>query len=95
MKIYCVVATEGEYSDYSEWIVVGYKDKSEAEKHITLANDWIKNNPSNYSNQRKDKRSPYDPILSYHYNPRYILQEIDYLTNIEDFKTHHPELKGE
>jgi hypothetical protein len=42
-KIYIIVGSTGEHSDYSEWIVKAFLNKNEANEFLLLLNDYSMN----------------------------------------------------
>lgn len=71
-KIYLVQGNCGEYSDYQEWVVCGYRDEAMAQEHACSAKAWLQQNVR-YDmpyDERKKLKNPFDSESSlYGANP--------------------------
>jgi hypothetical protein len=61
-KVYVVIASQGEYSDRSEWIVTVYMEEEMAQDHVRLANEQCKKYENlTWEERERAEDNPYDP----------------------------------
>jgi hypothetical protein len=86
--IYLVLGTTGEYSDHTEWNVAAYTEKTAAEEHARLLNEWVKGTDVFDFDARKDKaqKCPYDPMCEIDYTgTEYVVMEISLFRHVDEF----------
>lgn len=88
MTIYIVTGSTGEYSDRTDWFVCGYRDKAQAEVHVTLAQEW--SNEKFRDDDRRcdwDEKCPFDPNHQMQYTgTRYDVAELDVLDKVPNYE---------
>lgn len=65
-RIYVVMASQGDYSDRSEWTVTAYMEKEMAEEHVRLGElECEKYNNMTWDEQMQTGPNLYDPEANY------------------------------
>jgi hypothetical protein len=81
MKIFVVMGTTGEYSDRSEWPVIGYFDEKKAQEHVENAAKVAKGIEATRTSPYwtdPDQSNQYDPHMRMDYTgTSYYLMEVD------------------
>ena len=85
IQVYVVIGSTGEYSDYMQWYVCAYQDKSRADKHAQAAYDEaVKIDKERKSRYHSPTRTnPYDPKMRMDYTgTKYCVDAVDLLDAI-------------
>jgi hypothetical protein len=87
IKCWCVVGDEGEYSDWTMWLVVAFEKKAEADDWAEKAQAWVDLNKDRddldrmTDEQKGAVKNPYDPeksLADFPWDaPRYQVHELD------------------
>ena len=79
-KIYVVVGSTGEYSDYRVWSVAAYKDEAMARKHAEEAKTWYL--------ESNDHKNPFDPdMIESYVGTDWTVQGIDWRDELPGITT--------
>lgn len=76
--IYLLQGNTGEYSDYQDWIIACYTNKKEAEKHLKLLQEEVK---------EKEKTALYRHNIKTKYDPNISIDYTGVFYNVIEFET--------
>lgn len=83
IKCWCVVGDQGEYSDWTMWLVGAFDSKTEAEEWAAAAEKWRSDKADEIESasyaEREKMSNPYDPAWEVDSwdTPRYSVHELD------------------